>query len=98
MTASPWIAVWTRAVIGPAYRRAGAVWIGTAIAAAVVFGPTGLTPRDLTALALGNAGVGIVLAATWFLMFVPVARLVVRAEPAAYLRALPAPTAAPIAI
>jgi hypothetical protein len=39
-----------------------------------------------------------VLAATWFLMFVPIARLVVRADPAAYLRALPGPTAAPIAI
>jgi hypothetical protein len=98
MIASPWLRVWTRAVIGPAYRRAGAVWIGTAIAAAVIFGPTGLTPWALTQLALHGPGVGIALAATWLLMFVPVARIVVRADAATYLRALPGPTLAPLAI
>jgi hypothetical protein len=84
-----WLVVWTRAVVGPAARRADAVWIGCAIVAAVLFGPTALHPRDVTELALHDPSVGVVLGATWLLIFVPVARGIVRPAPAAYLRSLP---------
>jgi hypothetical protein len=90
-----WMAVWTRAVIVPAVRRAGALWIGAGVVAAVVFGPTGMQPRDLTALALHVAPVGVALAFTWLLLFLPTARVIVRAEAATYLRALPRPRLAP---
>jgi hypothetical protein len=86
---SSWIGVWTRAVVEPASRRAGAVWLGSGIVAAVMFGPTGVTPPELTRLALHNVGFGLAFAAIWLLMFVPIARVVVRADAARYLRALP---------
>lgn len=78
----------------PAGRRAGAVWLGCAIVTAVVFGPTGMQPRDLTGLALHHPGVGSVLFATWLLIFAPTARLLLRADAARYLRSLPAPAGA----
>jgi hypothetical protein len=81
--------VWLRAVIGPALRRALAVWIGAGIVAAVIFGPTGMKPSDLTGLARHDLGAGAVIAATWLLLFVPTARIVVRADAASYLRSLP---------
>jgi hypothetical protein len=81
--------VWVRAVIGPALRRALAVWLGAGIVAAVIFGPTGMRPSDLTTLALHDLGAGAVIAATWLLLFVPTARIVVRADAAIYLRSLP---------
>jgi hypothetical protein len=81
--------VWVRAVIGPALRRALAVWLGAGIVAAVIFGPTGMRPSDLTRLALRDPGAGAVIAATWLLLFVPTARIVVRADAAIYLRSLP---------
>jgi hypothetical protein len=93
-----WLHVWTRAVVGPASRQAGGVWAGVLVVAAVVFGPTGLAPHDLTELSLHAPMVGAVLAVTWLLLFVPIARRLVRAEPARYLRALPGPTVAPIAV
>src|ERR1043166_4600490 len=83
-----WIAAWTRAVVVPAARRAGAIWLGCAIVAAVVFGPTAMQPADLTGLALHDPGVGAVLGATWLLVFVPTARLIVRPR-TAYLASLP---------
>jgi hypothetical protein len=84
-----WIGVWTRAVVVPAWRRALAAWIGCAIVAAVVFGPTAMQPADLTGLALHDPGVGLVLGVIWLLVFVPTARVIVRAAPAAYLDSLP---------
>lgn len=84
-----WLTVWSRAVIAPAWRRAVAAWLGCAIVAAVLFGQTGMQPRDLTGLALHNPGVGLALAGTWLLIFAPVARAIVRAAPAAYLASLP---------
>ena len=84
-----WLGVWTRAVVVPAWRRAVAAWIGCAVVAAVVFGPTAMHPADLTGLALHAPGVGLVLGATWLLVFVPTARVIVRAAPAAYLASLP---------
>jgi hypothetical protein len=93
-----WADVWTRAVILPAWRRAGAIWVGCTIVAAIVFGPTGMLPGDLTGLALHNAGVGAVLAVTWLLVYVPTARLILRADAAAYLRTLPGPRFAPLLI
>ncbi|HEU0030847.1 MAG TPA: hypothetical protein VFQ53_09440 [Kofleriaceae bacterium] len=93
-----WLDVWTRAVIVPAWRRASAVWVGTAIVAAVIFGPTGMSPGDLTGLALHNPGVGAMLGTTWLLVFAPTARLLVRGDAASYLRSLPGPTVAPIVL
>ncbi len=90
-----WLAVWTRAVIVPATRRAGAVWAGAGIVGAIVFGPTAMRPHDLTSMALHAPGVGAVLAATWILLFVPAARILVRADGTSYLRALPGPRVAP---
>jgi hypothetical protein len=81
--------VWTRAIVAPAARRALPVWIGTGIVAGVIFGPTGMRPRDLTNLALGAPLAGLVVVATWLLLFVPTARVIVRAEAARYLRSLP---------
>ena len=45
-----------------------------------MFGPTGMQPGDLTGLALHHAGVGAVLGVTWLLIYVPTARLIVRAD------------------
>ncbi|HTR53999.1 MAG TPA: hypothetical protein VMJ10_25065 [Kofleriaceae bacterium] len=87
--------VWARAVVAPAARRAGAVWEGCAIVAAVIFGRTAMHPRDLTGLAVGSPGVGAVLAATWVLLMLPSARFLVRGDAATYLRALPGPTWTP---
>lgn len=70
-------------------RRATAVWVGCAIVGAIVFGPTGMQPHDLTSLALRVPPVGLALGVTWLLLFVPSARLVVRAEPARFLGSLP---------
>jgi hypothetical protein len=84
-----WLAVWIRAVIVPSARRAVPVWIGAGIVAAVSFGGAGMQPRDLTQLALHTPAVAIVLAVTWLLLFVPVARLLVRDEATRFLRSLP---------
>lgn len=83
-----WIAVWARAVIVPAYRRALGAWVGCAIASAVIFGPTAMHPSDLTGLALHRPGVFAVLAGIWMLIFLPTARMIMR-PPAAYLASLP---------
>lgn len=90
-----YLRVWTRAVIAPAWRRATAVWIGAGIAGGIVFGPTGMHPHDLTRLALGVPAVGAVLALTWLLVFVPTARVLVRADGATFLRSLPGPRWSP---
>ena len=92
---TPWLRVWTRAVVGPGWKRAVALWVGSAIVGAVIFGPTGMQPRDLTGLALHIPGVAAVLGVTWLLLFVPTARLLVRGEAAAFLRSLPGPRMAP---
>jgi len=84
-----WVVVWTRAVLGPASRRADAAWIGCAIVGSVIFGPTAMRPSDLTGLALHDLGVGLVLMAIWLLVFLPTARLIVRPAAAAYLTSLP---------
>lgn len=83
--------VWTRAVVGPAARRAVPVWIGAGIVGAVVLGPTGISPHDLTGLALAAPVVGLGAVAAWVLLFLPAARGIVRADGARYLRALPMP-------
>jgi hypothetical protein len=84
-----WLEVWSRAVVVPAWRRAVAAWIGCGIVAAVLFGPTAMHASDLTGLALHDPGVGLVLGVTWLLVFVPTARVLVRAVPAQYLYSLP---------
>jgi hypothetical protein len=83
-----WITAWTRAVVVPASRRADAATLGAVLIAAVAFGPTAMRPHDLTGLALANPAVGGVLAATWLLVFVPTARMIVR-PPVGYLYSLP---------
>ena len=82
-------------MIVPAWRRATAVWVGCAILGGVLFGPTGIQPRDITGLALHVPGVAIVLGATWLLLFVPTARVLVHADGARYLRSLPSPRVTP---
>jgi hypothetical protein len=86
-----WLGVWTRAVIGPAYRRASAVWAGCMIVAAIIFGPTAMHPRDITQMALDEPSAFAVLAGTWLLVFVPIARALLHGDEARYLRSLPAP-------
>src|SRR5512132_3474521 len=98
MTVRVSVRVWMRAVIGPASRRASAVWVGAGIGGGIVFGPTGMHPHDLTQLALHVPAVGAVLAATWLLLFVPTARMIVREEGGLYLRSLPMARWQPIAI
>lgn len=90
-----WLAVWSRAVLVTAARRVAPAWIGCAIVGGLVFGPTALQPRDVTMLALAHAEIGAVLAVTWLLVFLPTARVLVRADDAAYLRALPRPAVPP---
>jgi len=90
-----WLGVWTRAVIGPAFRRAAAVWGGCAIVAAIIFGPTAMHPRDITRLALHSPGAAIVLGGTWLLVFAPIARALLHADEARYLRSLPSPSVTP---
>jgi hypothetical protein len=90
-----WLGVWTRAVIGPAYRRAGAVWAGCMIVGAIIFGPTAMHPRDITRIALHEPRAGLVLGGTWLLVFVPIARALLHADEARFLRSLPAPAILP---
>jgi hypothetical protein len=80
--------VWIRAVVIPALRRADAASMGCAIVGALIFGPTAMHPSDLTGLALHDPRVGAILAATWLLIFLPTARILVR-PPIAYLHSLP---------
>lgn len=93
-----WLTVWTRAVVHPAARRSAGVWVGSAMVAAVVFGPTGMQPRDLTGLSLHVPAAGLVLATIWLLVFLPIARDLVRADGARYLRSLPGPRFSPIIV
>ncbi|GEM_PF-3314884 len=86
-----WLGVWTRAVIGPALRRATAVWAGCAIIAAIIFGPTAMHPRDITRIALHEPGAAAVLGGTWLLVFAPIARALLHADEARFLRSLPSP-------
>ncbi|MEO8846820.1 MAG: hypothetical protein ABI591_16935 [Kofleriaceae bacterium] len=90
-----WLAVWMRAVIVPSARRALPVWLGAGIVAAVIFGGTGMQPHDLTQLTLHAPSVAIALGVTWLLLYVPVARLLVRDDATRFLRSLPhrSPTA-----
>lgn len=84
-----WLGVWSRAVVGPAYRRAMAVWAGAAIVAAVLFGPTGLPPHTVTLMMRQSIGAALVIGGTWLLLFVPIARVIVHADAARFLRSLP---------
>ena len=90
--------VWTRAVVRPAARRCFGTWLGLAVVAAVIFGPTAMQPSDLTGLALHDPTVGVALGATWILLFLPAARVLLRAEGGRFLRSLPHARAAPLAI
>jgi hypothetical protein len=78
-----------KAVVRPAARRAASVWVGAGIVGAVIFGSAGMRPHDLTMVSLHEPAFGGVIALTWILMFVPAARVIVRAEPARFLRSLP---------
>lgn len=92
---SLWIRAWLRAVALPAWRRAGAVWGALAIIASIVMGPNGLRPSTVVDLLWRSPPAALVLAALWTALLHPPARLLVRAEAAAYLRTLPAPRLAP---
>ncbi|HET9624977.1 MAG TPA: hypothetical protein VFP84_26600, partial [Kofleriaceae bacterium] len=84
-----WITVWARAVIVPAGRRAIATWFGCEIVGGLLFGSTAMKASDLTGLALHDPAVGAVLVATWLLLFVPIARAIVRPQ-VGFLYSLPA--------
>lgn len=84
----PWLAVWTRAVVVPAWRRGAATWVGCALVAAVIFGPTAMRPADLTGLMRASGGIAALLGATWLVIFLPTARMIVRPR-VEYLYALP---------
>ena len=79
----------------PAWRRAAAVWASLAIIAGIVMGPTGLMPRDVIDLLMHGPGAALLLGGLWLALLHPVARTLVRAEAALYLRSLPAPPIAP---
>ncbi|HEY1551331.1 MAG TPA: hypothetical protein VGG28_26060 [Kofleriaceae bacterium] len=65
--------------------------MGAGIVGGVIFGPNGMQPRDFARLALRSPVIGLGMVATWMLLFVPVARVIVRADAARYLRSLPSP-------
>src|SRR5687768_12633331 len=90
-----WLGVFVRAVVVPATRRATPAWLGCAVIAGLAFGEQGVQPRDLTLLAQNNLAIGIVLAATWTLIHLPAARVLVRADGAQFLRSLPSPRVLP---
>lgn len=92
---SLWIRSWLRAVALPAWWRAAAVWAALAVIAGIVMGPTGLMPSDVVDLLTHAPAAAAVLGALWLALLHPVARILVRAEAAAYLRTLPAPGLAP---
>lgn len=91
-----WMTVWTRAVIVPATKRAVSMWAGVMLGAAIVGGGNGIYPHDVTTIALDVPLAGIALAAIWVLLFVPVARTLIKQPKASYLRSLPGPRVAPI--
>lgn len=93
-----WLGVFARAVVVPAVRRAQTAWIGCAVIAALAFGKNGMQPHDLTTLAQNNLAIGAVLAVTWTLIYVPAARVLVRADDARFLRSLPSPRVLPLAL
>ena len=93
-----WTRVWARAVIAPAWRRAVPVWLGTGIVGGLFFGKNGISPREFADLALGSPAVFAVVAAIWILLFLPSARVIVRADGARYLRSLPALAWPPLAL
>ena len=90
-----WLGAFVRAVVVPAGRRAASAWLGCAIVAGMLFGGNGIQPRDLTRLAQNNLAIGAVLATTWTLIYLPAARVLVRADGALFLRSLPAPRLLP---
>ncbi|MDX2091193.1 MAG: hypothetical protein SFX73_25260 [Kofleriaceae bacterium] len=90
-----WLGVWTRAVVVAAARRAGGTWVGAGVIAAVVFGPTGMHPRDVTSIAWHEPLFAAVLCLTWVLVFLPTARVLVRGDTARFLTSLPAPRITP---
>jgi len=90
-----WLGVFVRAVVVPAARRASSAWLGCAVIAGFAFGEDGMQPHDLTLLAQNNLAIGLVLATTWTLIYLPAARVLVRADGAAFLRSLPSPRFAP---
>ena len=90
-----WLGVLARAVVVPAARRAASAWLGCAIIAGLVFGKQAMQPRDVTTLAQNNLAIGLVLATTWTLIYLPAARVLVRADAATFLRSLPAPRFTP---
>ncbi len=90
-----WLGVFVRAVVVPAARRVAPAWIGCAIVGGLLFGKNAMHPRDVTTLALNNAPIGASLALIWVLIYLPAARILVRADAAAYLRSLPAPRTTP---
>ncbi len=78
-----------RTAAAPALRRAAPVYVGIAIVAAVIFGPTGMHPRDITLAAARSPGFAVVLWAIWLLAAAPAVQAVIHTRALEYLRWLP---------
>ena len=74
-----------------AMRRAIPLFAGIGIAAAVVFGPNGMSPADLVEATHATALGRIALIAVWLLVTVPIARALIETPTTYFLRALPVP-------
>ncbi len=74
------------------------MWVGCGLVAAITFGGNGIRPHDLTHLALTDPPLGAALVGIWLLLFVPVARAILRPPGASYLRSLPHATLPPILV
>lgn len=82
-------AAYTGSVIAASLRRAAGVYVGIATICAVVFGPTGMRPSDVTHAAQTSVGFRLGLWAVWILALAPAARVLFRHRAIAYLRSLP---------
>ena len=93
-----WLRVWARAVIVPAARRVAPVWAACGLIGGQLFGGAAMRPRDLTGLALARPALLATLTATWLLVFLPTARVLVRQDGARWLRSLPGPVVTPVLV
>lgn len=90
---SLWIGAWLGAIGFVAWRRLASVWGALGLTAAVVMGPTALTPKGLVVV-LSSPVAGGLASALWLALVHPTARILLRSEAASFLRSLPSPRGA----
>ncbi len=76
-----------------ASRRIGPLFVGVAIAGAVIFGPNGMTAADAVGALASSAPLSLGLFVAWVLASAPAARLLFGTPSTLYLRALAPPSA-----